>query len=112
MPETIILVDENDNTVGFEEKMRAHQNGGRLHRAFSIFVFNSRGHMMLQQRSVRKHHFGGLWTNTCCSHPLKGESLEDAVHRKLKQEMGFDTELREAFSFIYKAHDAKSGLTE
>ena len=112
MPEMIILVDEKDNPMGFEEKVRAHENGGKLHRSFSIFVFNSNGEMLLQLRSKKKYHFGGLWTNTCCSHPNKGEEIENAVHRKLKQEMGFDTELKEAFSFIYKVSDAKSGLTE
>ncbi len=110
--EEIILVDENDKEIGFEEKVKAHENGGKLHRSFSIFVFNSEGKMLLQLRSKKKYHFGGLWTNTCCSHPNKGENLESAVHRKLKQEMGFDTELKEAFSFIYKVTDENSGLTE
>jgi len=110
--EEIILVDEKDNPIGFEEKIKAHQNGGKLHRAFSIFIFNSKGDVLLQLRSKKKHHFGGLWTNTCCSHPLKGEKLEDAVHRKLKQEFGFDTELKELLSFTYRADDPKSGLTE
>lgn len=110
--EEIILVDENDNQIGFEEKIKAHENGGKLHRAFSIFVFNSKGDMLIQLRSKKKHHFGGLWTNTCCSHPLKGEKLEDAVHRKLKQEFGFDTKLKELLSFIYRADDPKGDLTE
>ncbi len=112
MTEEIILVDEHDKSVGFMEKIVAHKNGGKLHRAFSIFIFNSKGQMLLQLRSVKKHHFGGLWTNTCCSHPRRGEELREAVYRKLKQECGFDTELKEIFSFIYKAHDKKSGLTE
>jgi len=112
MPEMIILVDENDKEIGAEEKVRAHENGGKLHRSFSIFVFNSRGEMLLQLRAKKKYHFGGLWSNTCCSHPNAGESLESAVHRKLKQEMGFDAELKEAFSFIYKVEDKNSGLTE
>lgn len=110
--EQIILVDENDRPVGFEEKIRAHEQGGKLHRAFSIFIFDSKGRMLLQLRSVKKHHFGGLWTNSVCSHPRKGESLEDAVHRRLKDEFGFDTGLKEMFSFVYKALDDKSGLTE
>lgn len=110
--EEIILVDEQDNIIGYEEKMKAHENGGKLHRAFSIFIFNSQGEMLLQQRSVKKYHFGGLWTNACCSHPNKGEELKDAVHRKLKQEFGFDTELQEEFTFLYKATDTTSGLTE
>jgi len=110
--EEIILVDETDKEIGFEEKIKAHSNGGKLHRAFSIFILNSGGKLLLQLRSVKKHHFGGLWTNTCCSHPRKGEKLEVAIHRKLLQEFGFDTELRESFSFTYRADDAKSGLTE
>jgi len=110
--EEIILVDENDNEIGFEEKINAHKNGGKLHRAFSIFIFNSEGKMLLQLRSKKKHHFKELWTNACCSHPIKGEKLEDVIHRKLKQEMGFDTKLKEIFSFIYKATDINSNLTE
>lgn len=110
--EEIILVDEQDNVVGYAEKLSAHQHGGQLHRAFSIFIFNSQGNMLLQQRSVKKYHFGGLWTNACCSHPNKGENLADAVHRKLMQEFGFDTELFEEFTFLYKATDEASGLTE
>ncbi len=110
--EEIILVDEHDNIVGYEEKMKTHENGGKLHRAFSIFIFNEHGEMLLQQRSLKKYHFGGLWTNACCSHPNKGEELTDAIHRKLMQEFGFDTELFEEFSFMYKATDEASGLTE
>lgn len=112
MPEIIVLVDEKDNPVGYEEKMKAHSNGGQLHRAFSIFIYNSKNEMLLQLRSAAKHHFQNLWSNPCCSHPRKGEQLEKAAHRKLKQEFGFDTELKERFSFVYKAEDPKSGLTE
>ncbi len=112
MSEMIILVDENDRTIGFEEKLKAHQGEGKLHRSFSIFIFNSKGNILLQQRAKKKYHFGGLWSNACCSHPNKGEELEKAVHRKLKQEMGFDTDLREIFSFIYKVKDSNNGLTE
>ncbi|MCL5429903.1 MAG: isopentenyl-diphosphate Delta-isomerase [Candidatus Marsarchaeota archaeon] len=112
MPETIILVDEHDEPVGFEEKMKAHENGGHLHRAFSVLVFNKEGKTLLQLRSVKKHHFGGLWTNTVCSHPRKGEELSAAVHRRLKEEFGFDIPLKEQYSFVYKANDPKSGLTE
>ncbi len=110
--ECVILVDEQDNATGTEEKLRAHQDGGRLHRAFSVFVFNARGQMLLQRRARNKYHFGGLWTNTCCSHPHEGEVLEDAVHRRLVHEMGFDTLLQEIFVFTYRATDAESGLTE
>src|SRR5881628_3708342 len=112
MTETVILVDEKDRPIGYEEKISAHSNGGKLHRAFSIFVFNSKGEVLLQLRAKAKHHFRNLWTNPCCSHPRKGEELERAAHRKLKQEFGFDTELKEVFSFLYKAKDPNSGLTE
>jgi isopentenyl-diphosphate Delta-isomerase len=108
----IILVDENDQPVGIEEKLRAHQNGGQLHRAFSVFVFDPAGQMLLQRRSRRKYHFGGLWTNTCCSHPHPGELLEQSARARLHDEFGFDVPLTEAFSFIYRASDAGSGLTE
>lgn len=106
----IILVDEKDNQIGVGEKMNVHKRG-LLHRAFSIFVFNSRSELMLQKRAVSKYHCGGLWTNTCCSHPRAGESLDEAVHRRLKEEMGLDCELREVFSFIYKA-ELDAGLVE
>ncbi len=107
----VVLVDEKDNKIGVEEKLKAHQNGGRLHRAFSIFVFNSQGYVMLQRRALTKYHACGLWTNTCCSHPPDGESVVDAAHRRLKEEMGFDCGLREIFSFIYHA-DVGNGLRE
>ncbi len=110
--EELILVDESDRPIGFEEKIKVHQDGGKLHRAFSIFVFNERGETLLQLRSAAKYHFGGLWTNACCGHPSRGESLEEAAHRRLKEELGFDTKLREVFSFTYTATDPKSGLTE
>jgi isopentenyl-diphosphate delta-isomerase len=98
----IILVDKNDREIGYEEKMKPHL-GGRLHRAFSIFVFNSDGKMLLQQRAKSKYHSGGLWTNACCSHPRKGEETDEAAHRRLSEEMGFDCPLEEQFTFIYKA---------
>jgi isopentenyl-diphosphate delta-isomerase len=106
----IILVDEKDREVGEGEKLEVHRKG-LLHRAFSIFIFNSRGELLLQKRAEGKYHSGGLWTNTCCSHPRAGENLEDAAHRRLKEEMGFDCPLREAFSFVYKARFG-NGLTE
>jgi isopentenyl-diphosphate Delta-isomerase len=112
MSEIIVLVDEKDHPIGYEEKMKAHSDGGKLHRAFSIFIYNSNNQMLLQLRSNAKHHFQSLWSNGCCSHPLKGEELEKAAHRKLKQEFGFDTKLKEVFSFVYRADDPKSGLTE
>ncbi|MBI2550247.1 isopentenyl-diphosphate Delta-isomerase [Candidatus Woesearchaeota archaeon] len=106
----VILVDEKDNPVGNEEKLEAHRQG-KLHRAFSIYVFNKHGQLMLQKRHSAKYHSGGLWTNTCCSHPRPGESLSEAAHRRLKDEMGFDCELKEEFSFVYNVKLDK-GLTE
>lgn len=99
--EKIILVDRKDRKTGTGEKLEVHK-AGRLHRAFSIFVFNSKGETLLQKRAKGKYHSGGLWTNACCSHPREGEELKEAVHRRLKQEMGFDCSLKEIFSFIYK----------
>lgn len=102
MEERIILVDKNDNEIGNGEKMEVHRQG-KLHRCFSIFVFNSKGQLLLQQRAKSKYHSGGLWTNTCCSHPRVGDELKEAAHRRLREEMGFDCELIEIFTFIYKA---------
>lgn len=110
--EEIILVDERDNPIGFETKLRAHEDGGRLHRAFSVFIFDPAGRMLLQRRAAGKYHFGGLWTNACCSHPRRGEPLRGAARARLRQEFGFDAELRELFSFVYRAPDPESGLTE
>lgn len=109
--ERVILVDENDAEVGTEEKMKSHENGGKLHRAFSIFIFNSDGKLMLQKRAEGKYHCGGLWTNTCCSHPRPGETLEEATQRRLEEEMGFSCPLKKIFKFQYKA-DFSNGLTE
>ena len=108
--EHVILVDENDIAIGVMEKMEAHEKA-LLHRAFSIFIFNNKGEMLLQQRSLRKYHSGGLWTNTCCSHPRSNEDILQAAHRRLQEEMGFNTELTKAFTFIYKA-EFSNGLTE
>lgn len=102
MIEEIILVDGHDREIGTEEKNKAHRSG-KLHRAFSIFVFNREKHLLLQRRNESKYHCGGLWANTCCSHPRPGEAVEQAIHRRLKEEMGFDCELKPAFRFIYKA---------
>lgn len=99
--ENIALVDENDNQIGFEEKILTHKKG-LLHRAFSIFVFNSKGELLLQKRNKEKYHSGGLWTNTCCSHQREDEKLIEAAHRRLNEEMGFDCELNEQFVFKYK----------
>ena len=110
MPEYVVLVDNQDNQIGLMEKQEAHVNP-TLHRAFSIFIFNSKNEMLLQQRALTKYHTPGLWTNTCCSHPHDGESLQDATKRRLMEEMGMECELKELFSFIYKA-DVMQGLTE
>jgi isopentenyl-diphosphate delta-isomerase len=110
--EEVILVDEDDNPMGFETKLRAHEDGGKLHRAFSVFIFDRAGKMLLQRRAKRKYHFGSLWSNACCSHPRRGEKLTDAVRARLQQEFGFSTEMEEIFSFVYRASDAQSGLTE
>jgi isopentenyl-diphosphate delta-isomerase len=97
----VILVDDRDNETGIAGKLEAHRKG-LLHRAFSVFVFNSKGELMLQKRADAKYHSGGLWSNTCCSHPFPGESSAAAAHRRLMEEMGFSTDLIECFSFIYK----------
>ena len=101
MDEKVILVDENDCEIGTAEKLEAHREA-KLHRAFSIFVFNSQGRLLLQKRAKEKYHSGGLWTNTCCSHPRPGQPLEKEVYRKLIQEMGFECELQKVFEFTYK----------
>lgn len=100
--EFVILVDEDDNQLGLMEKMEAHEKG-LLHRAFSVFLFNSKGEMLLQQRAFSKYHSGGLWTNTCCSHPRDKEKTIAAAHRRLEEEMGFDCEIEKAFHFTYKS---------
>jgi isopentenyl-diphosphate delta-isomerase len=110
MLEEVILVDENDNEIGYMEKMEAHEKA-LLHRAFSVFVFNKNGELLLQQRALHKYHSGGLWTNTCCSHPRKGEEVIESAHRRLMEEMGFDCELELKHKFIYKA-PFTNGLTE
>lgn len=108
--EKVILVDNNDSPIGVMEKMEAHENAV-LHRAFSVFIFNTDGKLMLQQRALHKYHSPGLWTNTVCSHPRDGETTNEAAHRRIVEEMGFDCEFEEAFSFLYKA-DVGQGLIE
>ena len=103
MEEFVVLVDQNDQKLGLMEKQQAHI-AGLLHRAFSVFVFNSKGELMIQQRAASKYHSPTLWTNTCCSHPRDNETYEQAAHRRLEEEMGFDCELEYKFNFIYKAH--------
>jgi isopentenyl-diphosphate Delta-isomerase len=106
----LILVDEKDQPVGTCEKMEAHQKG-LLHRAFSVFLFDRAGRMLLQQRALHKYHSGGLWTNACCSHPFPGEDTLAAATRRLQEEMGFVTPVEKAFDFTYRA-ELDNGLTE
>jgi len=108
--EEVILVNTADEEIGTMEKMQAHEKA-LLHRAFSVFVFNHKGEMLIHRRALEKYHSGGLWTNACCSHPRKGETSEEAAHRRLMEEMGFDCPVTERFSFIYKA-ELDQGLTE
>jgi isopentenyl-diphosphate delta-isomerase len=106
----IILVNDNDEEVGIKDKVSVHQLG-LLHRAFSVFVFNSKNELLLQQRADGKYHSPGLWTNTCCSHPFPGENTIDACQRRLLEEMNLKCELRHAFSFIYR-YKFSNGLIE
>lgn len=106
----MILVNEADEPVGLMEKMEAHRKG-LLHRAFSVFIFDGGGRMLLQQRAAGKYHGGLLWTNACCSHPYPNESVEDAAVRRLKEELGFTAPLSKIFSFTYKA-EVENGLIE
>lgn len=110
MAHEIILVNERDERTGTAEKMEAHRNGW-LHRAFSVFIFNDRGELLLQRRALNKYHSGGLWTNTCCSHPAPGEDTLQAAQRRLKEEMGFEAPLTKIFHFVYHA-EFENGLTE
>lgn len=110
MIEEVILVDEFDNSIGTMEKLEAHQKGA-LHRAFSIFVFNKQGELLIQRRALNKYHSAGLWSNTCCSHPRPNEKTLDAAKRRLKEEMGIETELIYKSHFIYKAK-FENNLTE
>ena len=100
--EKVILVDKNDRQLGLMEKQEAHVKG-LLHRAFSIFIFNKDNKLLLQKRALQKYHSGGLWTNTCCSHPRENETTLEAAHRRLNEEMGMECKLELKFNFIYKA---------
>jgi isopentenyl-diphosphate delta-isomerase len=108
--EYVILVNDKDEQIGLMPKMEAHERAV-LHRAFSVFIFNANNELMLQQRALHKYHSPGLWTNTCCSHQRDGEGNIEAGKRRLQEEMGFTTDLRESISFIYKAA-FNNGLTE
>jgi isopentenyl-diphosphate Delta-isomerase len=102
MEQYVVLVNEKDEAQGTIEKMEAHVKG-LLHRAFSVFVFNTKDELLLQRRALTKYHSGGLWTNTCCSHPRPNEDVFSAAHRRLQEELGFDCVLEKAFSFVYYA---------
>ncbi len=108
--EHVVLVDEQDIETGVMEKIQAHREG-RLHRAVSVFIFNSKNELLLQQRAGSKYHSAGLWTNTCCSHPRPGEPAGEAAIRRLLEEMGLNCNLRASFTFVYKAQ-FDNGLTE
>jgi isopentenyl-diphosphate delta-isomerase len=108
--EKVVLVNERDEMIGVENKTRAHLLGA-LHRAFSVFILNADGQLLLQKRAQTKYHSKGLWSNTCCGHPRPGESIERASRRRLWEEMGFDSDLRKLFDFIYRA-DVDGGLIE
>ncbi len=110
MKEEVILVNEADEQIGVMEKMEAHEKG-LLHRAFSVFIFNDKGEMLLQQRALNKYHSGGLWTNACCSHPRPNEDTLQAAKRRLMEEMGIETPLTSKTSFTYKTA-FENGLTE
>lgn len=108
--EQVILVDENDKPIGTMEKMAAHL-GAHLHRAISVFITDTRGRWLIQQRTMEKYHSKGKWSNTCCSHPSPGETSSEAAHRRLMQEMGLRSELNDLFVFKYKA-ELENNLTE
>lgn len=108
--EQVILVDLQDNEIGQMEKMEAHEKA-LLHRAFSVFLFNTKGEMLLQQRALTKYHSGGLWTNACCSHPRPGENNMEAANRRTFEELGIHPSIKHAFSFTYRAA-FENGLTE
>lgn len=110
MEEYVVLVNPEDEVLGLMEKQQAHING-LLHRAFSIFLFNSKGEMLLQKRAAKKYHSPNQWTNAVCSHPRNGETYLEGAKRRLKEELGIETELTENFNFIYKA-DVGEGLWE
>ncbi|WP_199118031.1 isopentenyl-diphosphate Delta-isomerase [Pedobacter sp. ASV28] len=110
MAEQVVLVDEKDRQIGLMDKMQAHVEA-RLHRAFSVFLFNDKNELLLQQRAQSKYHCGGLWTNTCCSHPRSEEKMKTAVDRRLLEEMGIICHTEKVYDFIYKAQ-LENGLYE
>jgi isopentenyl-diphosphate delta-isomerase len=106
----VVLVDENDHVLGTMEKLQAHQQG-RLHRAFSVIIFNDNDEMLIHKRASDKYHCGGLWTNACCSHPRLNEAVKDAALRRMQEEMGFTTSIEYIGQFIYKT-EFENGLIE
>ena len=110
MVDYVVLVNKKDQEIGTMEKMEAHQKG-LLHRAFSVFIFNSKGEMLIHRRALGKYHSPGLWTNTCCSHPRPNETVLDAANRRLDEEMGMGESLSEVVSFVYH-HKFDNGLVE
>jgi len=109
--EKVVLVNLKGKRTGLAEKLEAHREG-LLHRAFSVFIFNRQGEMLLQRRAAKKYHFGGLWSNACCSHPRPTERVLSAAKRRLNEELSFQTSLEPMGAVTYKFHDPKSGLTE
>ena len=110
MSEQIILVDKEDNQIGTIGKLEAHKEN-KLHRAFSLYIFNSKGELLIQQRNKNKYHSGGLWSNTCCSHPRVEENIEESIHRRLEEEMGFDCKMEKIFNTLYQC-DFDNGISE
>jgi isopentenyl-diphosphate Delta-isomerase len=109
---TVDLTDERGASIGIDDVLQAHQGDGRLHRAFSIFVFDSQGRTLLQRRAPGKRTFGGLWSNACCSHPRPGRDIRAEAERRLREEMGFTVPLEEVGQFTYRAEEPGSGLVE
>ena len=107
--EPLVLVDADDRETGFLDKAAAHDGAGTLHRAFSLFVFNTNGELLLQQRAPGKRLWPGFWANTCCSHPRRGEAIGEAIHRRLVEELGFDCELEFLYKFEYHARYGEEG---
>jgi isopentenyl-diphosphate delta-isomerase len=110
--ERVILVDAEDRPIGEGDKLEVHREGGQLHRAFSILIFNARGELLLQRRAEGKYHFAGRWSNSCCGHPRPGEATYRAALRRLGEELGFQAPLTEDLQLVYRALDPISGLTE
>ena len=108
-PDTLILVDENDKETGSCEKVDCHVGQGKLHRAFSVFLFNPEGKILLQQRSQNKMLWGGYWANSCCSHPRHGENTDDAAIRRIQEELGVNCELQYLYKFVYHAEFGEIG---